>query len=205
MQHDLHQSGAQSLVTLYHFCNESAYYALQLQGYLNGDGRRANRFIRDMEWRPYQWMAEQMEKRLLPKPANAGKFPVWAWHTHGGKQPPDLRTCGLGLKGERTVMLTFKLPASDVLLSDEEEWHIVLNNGHCTDNEAEHDQWEELEKVWPQERFAASMRISWEKIFDPLRSCDPTWCGAQRGEYVQACFWVLERSSVIAEKWFVAR
>jgi hypothetical protein len=60
MQHDLHQSGAQSLVTLYHFCNESAYDALQRQSYLNGDGRRASRFIRDMEWRPYQWMAEQM-------------------------------------------------------------------------------------------------------------------------------------------------
>ncbi|MCL2457404.1 MAG: hypothetical protein FWF31_00855 [Desulfobulbus sp.] len=39
--------------------------------------------------------------------------------------------------------------------------------GHCTDNEAESNQWDELEKIWPQKRFADSMRVSWEKIFDP--------------------------------------
>jgi hypothetical protein len=207
MQHTLHQTGSNMLITLYHFCGQAAYTTLQQRGYLNGDGRRVDRFLRDMEWQPYHWMAEQMERRLPRKPANAGKFPVWAWHTHGGKHPPDLRCAGLGTKGERTVMLTIQLPATQVLLSDHEEWHIVLNNGPCTDTEPEWEQWNAFEKVWPAERYTAAMRISWEKIFDPGRPCAPEWRGnpERSYDYIQACLWVVEQSMVRSERWFIAK
>lgn len=206
MQHELHRPGSGALVTLYHFCDQTAYTALHQRGYLNGDGRRADRFFRDMEWQPYHWMADQMERRLSSRPPHAGKFPVWAWHTHGGKRPPDLRCAGLGKKGERMAMLTVQLPASQVLFSDHGEWHNVLNNGPCTDSEAEWDQWNALEKVWPAERYAAAMRASWEKIFDPGRPYDPEWGGApeRSHDYIQGCFWVLEKSMVLTERWFTA-
>lgn len=206
-QHELHRTDCNTLITLYHFCDHAAYTTLQQHGYLNGDGRRADRFFRDMEWQPYQWMAEQMERRLALKPANAGRFPVWAWHTHGGKQPPDLRYAGLGGKGEQTVMLTIQLPAADVLLSDYNAWHIVLNNGPCTDNEAEWEQWKIFEKIWPTERYAAAMRASWEKIFDPGRPCSSEWCGdpEKSHDYIQACFWVLEKNMVLSEHWFTGK
>lgn len=207
MQHELHSSKTDTLITLYHVCDQAAYTALQQRGYLNGDGRRAERWLRDMEWQPYQWMTEQMEQRLPPKPANAGKYPVWAWYTHGGKQPPDLRCGGIGTKGKRMVMLTIQLPSSEVLLSDYDEWHIVLNNGPCTDNEIEWEHWNALEKVWPAEQYNTAMRASWEKIFIPGRSVDPQWGGnpVARHNYIQACFWTLEKSMVKAERWFTAR
>ena len=189
---------------LYHFCDEAAYEALQQQGYLNGDGRRADRFIRDMEWRPYQWMAEQMEKRLLPKPTNAGKFPVWAWHTHDSKPLADLRKREFGYKGKRTVRLTLEVPSEQVLLSDEEDWHCVLNNGFITDSEEEYDLWDEREKVWPKEEYLNAMRESWQKIFELNRPPVPSWHhGPSR--YVQACFWILEKHMVRKERWFVPR
>lgn len=51
------------------------------------------------------------------------------------------------------------------------------------------------------------MRASWEKIFDPGRACAPEWGGAleRRFDYIQGCFWVLEKSMVLAERWFTAR
>lgn len=190
---------------LYHFCNQSAYEALQLQGYLTGDGRRASRWLRDLDSRPYHWMAEQMQKRLPPKPAHAGAFPVWAWHTHDGKPKADLRKCEFGQKGELTVRLTLEVPPELVLLSDEEDWYCVLNGWFLTDSEAENDLWEEREKSWPQDRFKAAMRESWEKIFDLDRPQDPSWGRPGPSRYAQACFWLLEANMVVDERWFIPR
>lgn len=190
---------------LYHFCNQSAYEALQRRGYLIGDGRRADRHLRDSNSRPYHWMAEQMRKRLPPKPARAGAFPVWAWHTHDGKPVADLRKRGFGLKGERTVRLALEVPSDLVLLSDEEDWYCVLNGWFVTATEAESDLWDEREKIWPQEQFQAAMRESWEKIFDLNRPQDPNWGRPGPPRYVQACFWLLAASMVVDERWFIPR
>ena len=147
-------------MNLYHFCDEAAYATLQSLGYLNGDGRRVHRWLRDLNSRPYHWMAKQMQERLPPKPPLAGAFPVWAWHTHNGKPLADLRTREFGRKRERRVRLTLEVPSESVLLSDEEDWHHVLNAWFITDTEAESDLWDEREKAWPREQFQQAMRES---------------------------------------------
>ena len=190
---------------LYHFCNQSAHGSLQSKGYLAGDGRLATRWLRDLDTRPYHWMAEQMQKRFPPIPARAGAFPVWAWHTHDGKQVADLRKREFGLKGERTVRLTLTVPPELVLLSDEEDWYCVLNGWFVTDTEAESDLWDEREKLWPQEQFQIAMRESWEKIFDLNRLQNPNCGRSARPHYVQACFWLLEANMVVDERWFIPR
>lgn len=190
---------------LYHFCNQNAYDALQDQGCLIGDGRRATRWLRDLDARPYHWMAEQMQKRLPPKPACAGAFPVWAWHTHSGKPSTDLRKRGFGLKGKRTVRLTLEIPSELVLLFNEEDWYCVLNGWFVTDTEAKSDLWDTREESWSQERYQEAMRTSWEKIFDLERLQDPNWGRPGPPRYVQACFWLLEANMVVDERWFIPR
>ncbi|MDR2573394.1 MAG: DUF3841 domain-containing protein [Desulfovibrio sp.] len=190
---------------LHHFCNKAAYEYLQREGYLNGDGRRADRLLRDLDSRPYHWIAEQMQRRLPPRHPRAAAFPVWAWHTHNGKRGTDLRNCGLGHKGGLTVRLTIKISDEFVLLSDHADWHSVLNNWFITDSEAESDMWDERKKTWPKEQFTTAMRRSWEKIFDLNRKVDPAWRGSLPSPYIQACFWVLEADMVIKERWFTAR
>lgn len=190
---------------LYHCCDESAYAALQKRGYLTGDGRRADRNIRDLDTRPYHWMAEQMRKRLPPKPKYAGAFPVWAWHTHNGKRMADLRSRDFAPMGKRYVRLTVDVPSELVLLSDEEDWHAVLSGCFHADTEAEWNLWNEREKSWPPEQYQAAMRASWEKIFDIEREQDPDWGRPGPRLYIQACFWVLEKNMVRKERWFIGR
>lgn len=146
-----------------------------------------------------------MVKRLPPKTEFARAFPVWAWHTHDGKPLADLRKREFGLKGERRVRLTLEVPQELVLLSDEEDWHHVLNGWFITDTEAESDLWDEREKIWPNEQYQKAMRESWEKIFDLNRPQDPNWGRPGPSRYVQACFWVLDANMVEEERWFVPR
>lgn len=117
----------------------------------------------------------------------------------------DLRKREFGVKGERRVRLTIKVPPDLVLLSDEEDWHHVLNGWFVTDTEAESDLWDMREKTWPREQYQQAMRQSWEKIFDLNRPQDPDWGRNGPSQYVQACFWVLEADMVVGERWFIPR
>ena len=88
------------------------------------------------EWeRQYDWLVEQMKKRIGPPP-NGVSYPVWAWHTwEGVRKKPDLRRerWGNGWKGERFVCLEIDVPDKDVLLSDFDSWSIILLNGLLAD------------------------------------------------------------------------
>jgi hypothetical protein len=186
---------------LFHICSTQAYDALYKKGYLSGDGRRIPWYFKYA----YQWMTEQMRKRLPPKPAHAGVYPVWAWHTFGGKRALDLRHRGFGTQGNRTVRLTIEVPDAQVLLSNYDDWHNPLNNFFLTDNEAESDLWDARRQIWPPEEYEAARRLSWEKIFDLQRIQDPEWGRPGPPQYVQACFWLLEAHMVRKERWFTAR
>jgi uncharacterized protein YcaQ len=81
----------------------------------------------------------------------------------------------------------------------------VLNNWFLADNETESDLWDKREKSWPKGQLAMAKRKSWERMFDLNRAADPAWCGTRPPDYIQACFWVLEASMVVKERWFTAR
>ena len=72
------------------------------------------------------------------------------------RKRPDMRTHGRGSdKGIPIVLLTIDVPEEQVLLSDFDWWHVVLNKG---------------EIIFPLENdmvhSAEECRKSWEKIFD---------------------------------------
>ena len=83
----------------------------------------------------YEWLAEQMEKRVGPRPEDV-RFPVWAWYMFDGKRKSDLRKeRWMGKGGEHMLCLELEVPDDQVLLSDYEEWHAVLNRWTITDTE----------------------------------------------------------------------
>jgi hypothetical protein len=99
------------------------------------------------------------------------------------------------------VCLELELPDHEVLLSDEENWHIVLNNCFYSkaDNEADDEnEWEWLHSLSP-EKQEAEKRKSWEKVFgiEPLNS---GW--SVQGRFVQATFWELRLSDVVSVRHF---
>ena len=116
----------------------------------------------DVFEKPYQWMAEQMRKRIGAPPEGV-EYPVWAWYQWKGKRKrPNMRIQGRSSeKNVPIVLLTIEVPEENVLLSDFDYWHAVLNN---------------MDLVFPMDEDAVYpeevKRKSWENIFDISCSFD---------------------------------
>ncbi len=149
----------------------------------------------------YEWLAEQMEKRVGPRPEGV-RFPVWAWYQYGGKRKSDLRkerwTNGKG--GERMLCLELEVPDDEVLLSDFHAWHFVLNGWPISDTEEESEKIDEfLEQVGNKEA-EAFLRKNWERALD-INPFENDW--TSRGDDVQATFWEMKREYVKKARSFV--
>ena len=153
----------------------------------------------------YNWMTSQIIKRI-GKPPIGVNYPFWAWHTRDWKhKKPDLREIGYGYKGEKSVRLELEMTNEEVVLSDEEEWHYVLNNFYLGDAESE-DEWDKEQEVidaLPELERQKAIEISWEKIFDLNTVVDTKW--KIKGRYIQATFWSLRYDQVKNIRYFTAR
>src|SRR5579859_8162380 len=83
-----------------------------------------------MHQRAYDWMRQQMAKRLGDF---QGHFPWWAWVQWTRERPkPDLRSWDSELKyfpsEQLAVRLELALPDAEVLCSDYHSWCSVLGN-----------------------------------------------------------------------------
>ncbi|MED4780941.1 DUF3841 domain-containing protein [Brevibacillus choshinensis] len=135
---------------------EEVWKKYEKQSYLEGAAEHA--MYRD----EYQWMMRQMKKRL---PYYTGEHPIWLWI-----KKPDMRRTGHFEAGTRCVRLTVELDENDVLVSDFDDWHCVLNNWICSDNEKEDSDFE-------QGLLQITKEDSWERIFDLNRVRDAEWHG----------------------------
>lgn len=167
---------------------ESLYEKLKIEKILHCDPSQSV-LITECGFGPaYDWLAEQMTLRVGPPPSGV-KYPLWAWHTLNWKhRKPDLRRKEFhGYRGNQ-VCLEMEMPDKDVVLSNEDMWHIVLNDGFYGDCSSEQEY--KIEDKWfdslpPQEQLRVK-RKSWEKIFD----VSPTWENGWKthGKYIQATF-----------------
>lgn len=152
----------------------------------------------------YSWLVKQMAIKVGPPPENV-KFPVWAWHTRKWEhKKPDLRLSAYTKPGTKCVCIELEIPDKDVLLSDFDNWHFVLNNLYFSNakNEEENDRLDtEFEKLSNSEKKRVKEK-SWENIFD-LTPIDNDWeC---RGRYIQATFWELKKEYIRKIQYFTAR
>lgn len=111
---------------------------------------------------PYHWMMVQMTERL---PLYDGSYPVWVW-----KEKPDLLQLNHFTGREQCVCLTLSLNPLNVLLSDFQEWHSVLNN---TFNAVDRAEWDAFQAG----RSLLTKEQSWLRIFDLNRPLDTDWSG----------------------------
>ncbi len=162
------------------------------------------------QWRTaYEWMAEQMEGRIAPRP-KPDIYPLWAWYqwrdaTH---RKPDLRSPGHLTPGTRDVRLACEIPADQILHSDFVQWHHVLNYGYLSLSRAEEDAFE-AELAFhgvirtpggPLSDPEYHQRIldSWQRIFDLDSVGDPDWLGDQARDEksIQRSLWQLSLDQV---------
>jgi hypothetical protein len=153
----------------------------------------------------YDWMAAQMKIRI-GNPPDGVRYPIWAWHTVDWKhQKPDLRKTEFRNYEGNQVCIELEIPDKNVLLSDEEMWHFILNDSFIGDSvnkeefDAENNWFDEL--LQPQQKVVKEK--SWEKIFDVSTPIDTEW--NRRGMFMQATFWELNFDHVIDIRNFKGR
>ena len=141
----------------------------------------------------YEWMAEQMKKRI-GNPPDGVELPVWAWYQWEGiRKRPDMRSHGRSSeKGVPIVLLTVDVPDEQVLLSDFDYWHVVLCHGELIFPYDENAVYSEEERC-----------KSWENIFD----YECTFDDEERtiGLSTQATMWEIKAEWVLKVEHFKTR
>lgn len=118
--------------------------------------------------RSYEWMRSMMERRIpVSRPHS---FPVWSWPCRD--DIPRMEDIAVAY-GEDTGVIVFDAPDNEVLLSDFDAWHFILNDWPLCECQGDGD---------VDERTKLN---SWLKVFD-----------VEGKEYVQACTWGIGHGSV---------
>lgn len=173
-------------ITLWTIQHADAWVALERDGVLRADSRRGWTEFRFA----YDWMAEQMGKRIGPPPDGV-PVPLWAWYQWEGRRGPrDLRQSGYAPRGTPMVQIEFEIEESRVLLSDFDRWHTVLGGGYLA--------------VDGQDEQSCPLEASWERVFD-LDHWTPDWDTPPEEQSIQATFWELRLPQVRKVRHFFAK
>ncbi len=197
--------------------NENAYAELMNTGELTANEQHL--FCQDDFRYAYDWMAKKLSERV-PAPAGV-RYPIWAWYQWEGKRGRrDLRSGGLAVRGEKCVQLELEIPDEQILLSDFDVFHMVLNYAYIAVDEADDnlfDAWSAALGVSRDEiRSAASVsssvltvrdRIikSWDGVFDLTKEDDNWMYGKNENKSIQAVFWEIWAKQVVKAEFFTAR
>jgi hypothetical protein len=154
----------------------------------------------------YHWMADQLRRRVGPPPRGV-VLPLWAWVVK-----PDLRESAHLARGTPGVVLEVEVSAEEVLVSDFERFHAVLNRSYLERSQADADRHDRLEQRespggWPHTpAVRARVEKSWERVFGfSSQEMDPRHHGPASAAVRQAVFWELRREQVRSVRRFVAR
>lgn len=130
----------------------------------------------------YDWMCEQMRKRIAPPESVNAKYPLWAWRYYSGVNNPKPRKSFRMMDSdkEEQVFIELRVPKSRVLLSDFMLWHYPLNGG------LEDEDYEGI-----------SSKEICEKIFDE-NFTDSYWVnGEWENRAIQACIWCIFPEDIV--------
>lgn len=167
--------------------NELAWEEAKNTGYLVG----SEKYIMDVEFADsYQWMMQQMMNKLK---RYEQEWPIWLW-----LKKPDMRHSAHAMSGKKIVRLTIELEETEVLVSDFDKWHCVLNNSFCSLAREEDEEWENGTN-------AMTKAESWERIFDIVGNHDPELWGDPKDIRLQGVTGKIGLDQVKKVEFFVAR
>lgn len=157
----------------------------------------------------YNWMVSMMDKYNIKGHTEEVNYPWWGWYIYNGKHSkPDLRTTGLGTVGEENYCIELELPEDEVLISDHDMWHCVLNNADIWKGYEEDDNFDRQFDL--HEEYIHSMNSNeyqkyklstWERILGTYNKPDDF----PDGKYKQVTFWKLRLSNVVGAQKFRCR
>ena len=158
----------------------------------------------------YDWMVKKMNQMLGSNHTDI--YPIWAWYQYQSifRKKPRLTDEALLPKGTNGVRLLIIKPKNEVVLSDFDLWHYVLNKwfintGGPEDIETER-QLNHYQKDFEQLPDYLKQKVikSWDLIFDiDLKIKDLTFPKYKKS--IQATFWELHLDEVKKVDFFVAK
>lgn len=176
-----------------------AFATLNRDGVLYCDSPRTALYLdepdNDIFSRSYAWMTVQMEKRMRvprPEPAN---YPLWVW-VQVGSYRKEFHPSSDEYEHGKSVLLTLDVPEDEILLSDFDIWHCVLNEFSTgTDRMMERRLNRFLDengvhtklKDYPPE-LREYVVSSWERVFD-LDRRDRDFPTMRRNRNIQGTMW----------------
>jgi hypothetical protein len=124
----------------------------------------------------YHWISDQMDKKIGIRPT-LETYPTWAFYQWYGpkKMKPDLRYTGTRCFAENRTcaLMTLEIPDNQVLLSDYDAWHFVLNSWYLGDEKRADELWDikrDLKGCYNYEYYPEWLRNeleeSWHNVFD---------------------------------------
>lgn len=138
----------------------------------------------------YKWLTSQLNLKI--ENPNNRLCPMWGWFQYGEKIEPTTKEYDLLEKGTIGYKFTLEIPDNEVVLSDFDLWHFVLNNWPIFEDENKYD--EDLELS------TKEIEKTWNFIFD-LNFGDQS----SDEKYIQANFWEIKPEYVISIEKFKAR
>ena len=194
-------NACENTVTLWTIQHEAAYEVFEKTGTL-----RANEsfmFCGDELLYAYDWLSEQMKIRIGAPPTGV-RYPIWAWYQWEGKRKRrDMRCSGYAPRGTSLVQIEFELSRDDILLSDFDDWHFVLNDQYLPISEEDKNDFEN--KLRENDVCAkAAVRESWKRIFE-LERYVRDWSYPLEKKSIQATFWELRSEQVRDVRCFTAK
>lgn len=153
--------------------------------------------------RAYDWYIDEMEKRITKPTDYIIELPWWAYYRLNGSSNLKLEDVDhLDNPGSTMVALKLNVPDSEVLLSDLDLWHIVLNNGYIPDSITTDAFSNNILNHSSKTVDDNAIIDSWCRIFDigECKNDSVTSCTD-----IQATFWVLKREYIVEAIRFVVR
>lgn len=154
----------------------------------------------------YNWMAEQMRKRLGEPPLPNIKYPVWVWLQYNSlkKSKPPMSPKDIPAGQNEAVMLELDVPEDAVLLSDLNLWILPLNHWAINNRREDKLLYKELGeyekthgKCYEMHEYPEEIRQkifdSWERVFD-LNIHDRYMVTSRRkNRSIQGTIWLLRK------------
>jgi len=136
----------------------------------------------------YDWIITKMKHIDNPYKAN---YPIWAWKNWTPENAkPDLRSYSrMSEKGKDLIRIEFEVEDKNILVTDFDYWHSVLNFGYIFPTKESEDDWCDDDWDDPKYKFTDEQIIkSWDNIFN---------LGERKSGYNQACVWYIHMDQVI--------
>ena len=168
----------------------------------------------------YKWIIEKMKSNSIILPENVD-YPIWGWYQWNGKRKRrDMRQRCYANSGKKIVQLTIEVDNKDVLLSDFDLFHYVLNYWYLAKDEDDDKAFEleyrslgiefkDLQNFNIKNRNMKYLRKkiedSWDHILNLEKEDDNYIYGKNSDKSIQATFGELKLEQVVKAEIFIAK